>query len=634
MPLYFRKRPGSKSIKANLTQRGLSSFTFTTGSKKGQPRANYNTSRGFSFSFPGTGIMWRQKGYGTGKQKNIVEERGYDLRTKEGRAKHVKAQENNLISSISVIAGLSVAWLTSSPHGLWAGYILFWLLLAGQNKSFNTLIWVVCAHLGALLGYLLGPAYGFSALESIAWGLFVGTFISSILLKTFLTTLFITALIAGIWFVIGEPQQYLNDFSQRLTSTQKLFLFEFSFEITPKLAFLWLPINLYSILALIFSFYAWGTIVFGTIRNRQMPMLIRFFFLILGGLFFLITWAFSLLWLPLIILLTETLPTISPPSFNLSTLKAGPNQLLVLLGFSSTIGIFVNRHLVSAYQRNTTLLLSLMQSILGFYWLPILVGSKENSLQNSSKIKSKRIKKMENSRIDLLKSLDFKYWSNKNPFYGNFPLNSSMKASLLIIQRAGYLQQSSFLSCGELVSKIDENINATKGNNNEQDDESLLQTFDLIHAWGGKMGRSPYVRRDKHGRSSRENFLEWIDFYKQGIKLIQEDDPQSALSEFCKIPQIGMSFGSKHLRFWGGYPILDTRMWLLLGHNSPIPYDVFIEEIDDIGSHWGLSWVKTEEALFGFSSNYFPNSELALKKNANPSQTDYEIAKSIQTISK
>jgi hypothetical protein len=61
LPLYFRKRPGSKSIKANLTQRGLSSFTFTTGSKKGLPRLNYNTSRGFSFSFPGTGIAWRQK---------------------------------------------------------------------------------------------------------------------------------------------------------------------------------------------------------------------------------------------------------------------------------------------------------------------------------------------------------------------------------------------------------------------------------------------------------------------------------------------------------------------------------------------------------------------------------------------
>ena len=72
MPLYFRKRPGSKNIKANVTQRGLRSLTFTTGSKKRQPRLNYNTSRGWSFSFPGTGIMWR-KGYGNSKYKSVVE---------------------------------------------------------------------------------------------------------------------------------------------------------------------------------------------------------------------------------------------------------------------------------------------------------------------------------------------------------------------------------------------------------------------------------------------------------------------------------------------------------------------------------------------------------------------------------
>ena len=239
---------------------------------------------------------------------------------------------------------------------------------------------------------------------------------------------------------------------------------------------------------------------------------------------------------------------------------------------------------------------------------------------------------MNRSRIDLLKSLNFKYWSDKNPFYGNFPLTSSIAASLLIIQRAGYLQQFSFQSCDELVSKIEENINAIKRDINEHADTNLLQTFDLIHAWGGKMGRSPYVKRDEQGRSSRDKFSDWINLYKQGIQLAQKKDPLSALSEFCKIPQIGVSFGSKHLRFWGGYPILDTRMWRLLGHDSQIPYDIFIEEINDIGNHWGLSWVKTEEALFAFSNNYFPNNELTLKKNLDPNQTDYEVAKGIQTI--
>jgi hypothetical protein len=73
-------------------------------------------------------------------------------------------------------------------------------------------------------------------------------------------------------------------------------------------------------------------------------------------------------------------------------------------------------------------------------------------------------------------------------------------------------------------------------------------------------------------------------------------------------------------------------MWLLLGHDSKIPYDVYVEEINDIGNHWGLSWVKTEEALFAFSNAYFHNNELTLKKNVDSNQTDYEVAKSISTF--
>ena len=96
MPLYFRKRPGSKNIKANITQRGLRSFTFTSGSKKGQPRINFNTSRGWSLSIPGTGFVWRQKGYGNSQYKSVVEERGYDLRTTEGRLKAEEKSNSNI----------------------------------------------------------------------------------------------------------------------------------------------------------------------------------------------------------------------------------------------------------------------------------------------------------------------------------------------------------------------------------------------------------------------------------------------------------------------------------------------------------------------------------------------------------
>ena len=56
--------------------------------------------------------MWRQKGYGNSEYKSVVDERGYDLRTKEGRAQHEDNKANEAIVTACVIVGALGWWLT------------------------------------------------------------------------------------------------------------------------------------------------------------------------------------------------------------------------------------------------------------------------------------------------------------------------------------------------------------------------------------------------------------------------------------------------------------------------------------------------------------------------------------------
>ena len=146
------------------------------------------------------------------------------------------------------------------------------------------------------------------------------------------------------------------------------------------------------------------------------------------------------------------------------------------------------------------------------------------------------------------------------------------------------------------------------------------------------MGRFPYVKRVVHGATPRERYRDWMHLYKSGIGLARQR-PNQSLVKFCQIPQIGTSFGSKHLYFWGGYPVLDTRMWTLFGHKEQIPYDLYLTEIDSISQSWGVSWSTAERALFGFSSHYFVNSELRFKKNIGANHIDEEVAKDLVRLS-
>ena len=67
--------------------------------------------------------------------------------------------------------------------------------------------------------------------------------------------------------------------------------------------------------------------------------------------------------------------------------------------------------------------------------------------------------------------------------------------------------------------------------------DCALEVFDLIHAWGGRMGRNPYVLKKSGKKTVREDCLEWFTRYQDGINSAKRQNPESALSEFCKIPE-------------------------------------------------------------------------------------------------
>ena len=239
LPFYLRKRPGGKNVKANITQGGRRSRTFTTGSKKGKPRVNFNTKRGISFSIPGTGFVWRQKGYGKSEYKSVVEERGYDLRTKEGRLKAEEENNRNTFIYLVIGIGLAVGWFSDERlYGFIASYLTFFIFLPfGTNSGPGTYVWAILAHIFGAIGYGVSWLFVTDWLEPTVIGIIVGTFVSSIILNGLMLTAFIAFFFSALWALIGEPSLYLQDVAGQIShQLNAAFNDIFAMGLTPKLS--------------------------------------------------------------------------------------------------------------------------------------------------------------------------------------------------------------------------------------------------------------------------------------------------------------------------------------------------------------------------------------------------------------
>jgi len=240
---------------------------------------------------------------------------------------------------------------------------------------------------------------------------------------------------------------------------------------------------------------------------------------------------------------------------------------------------------------------------------------------------------MDADRFAILTKIDTNYWREKNPYYGDYPLSPSMQASLSIIQTRGFLTGKTYKTCADLNQAIISSISQYWTISSSQKMDCALEIFDLIHAWGGRMGRNPYVLKKSGRKTFREDYLKWFNHYQDGINSAKRQNPELALSEFCRIPQIGISFGSKHLRFWGGFPILDTRVSLLLGYSLSVRYSDYFSDIKKLAEHLNLNNLEMEQALFGFSTAFFPNNQLNIKPEIDKSMHNYDEAKALENLS-
>ena len=228
---------------------------------------------------------------------------------------------------------------------------------------------------------------------------------------------------------------------------------------------------------------------------------------------------------------------------------------------------------------------------------------------------------------DLISKLNFSYWTSKNEVYGRYPLNSSVMAMHTIQKKRNILTEfkpSSFL---DIVNEINLCVASAKHNIDQTPMEKIAYIFDLIQLWGGRTGRGPYVFRNPDGFTTREKFLT---VYGKKYRSVIADglfrERKFVDTNFSKIPRIGISFATKHLRFWCDYPVHDLRTNLLVfGTTKMQSYADYFNSLERMANNNNMDLMDIEKALFSFSNNFFPNSTLKFNKN-HRYQEDIEIA--------
>lgn len=201
------------------------------------------------------------------------------------------------------------------------------------------------------------------------------------------------------------------------------------------------------------------------------------------------------------------------------------------------------------------------------------------------------------------------------------------------IQRKGYLLDFNPESAADYSTEIQNEISLF--NTANPDFSKLSRIFDLIQAWGGQMGKTPYAHKKGNTKSSRDLFSTWSESYLNGVIEIRKDDPVEALKSWKHIQGLGSSFAPKHLRFWSSkYPVLDTRISLLLCGSKrllskPEYYGDFLILISQLAEHYETSVLETEKALFAFSQNFFQNNTLRFYINKEYDLVDLAVAEKL-----
>ena len=156
-----------------------------------------------------------------------------------------------------------------------------------------------------------------------------------------------------------------------------------------------------------------------------------------------------------------------------------------------------------------------------------------------------------------------------------------------------------------------------------QDDESgLKRIFHLIQIWGGYSGRGIYLSGDG---------FDWLSIQEPYATLVNtciktiDTSPNSinrlvdAAKAFnLKVNNIGVSFISKHIRFWSYknlgdmlLPVYDKVMF-----KAYLPYKKHIN-INQLGGYWrwALNSLKKGQTLFQFEREVYNKNQIIMKKS-------------------
>ncbi len=117
------------------------------------------------------------------------------------------------------------------------------------------------------------------------------------------------------------------------------------------------------------------------------------------------------------------------------------------------------------------------------------------------------------------------------------------------------------------INKLERNIfDCVCGYNHGDNLESI---FHKIQIWGGMTGRSIYVRQEFNWNSIAQKYQELVDMCLKVSDFTEEsiDKLYDAFVRFNEVKYIGVSFITKHIRFWtyvnfrqNAFPIFDKVM--------------------------------------------------------------------------
>jgi hypothetical protein len=272
---------------------------------------------------------------------------------------------------------------------------------------------------------------------------------------------------------------------------------------------------------------------------------------------------------------------------------------------------------------------------------PLIEKPKVKDDKNDNKSKDQKKKSFNELIEDIFPNIDYNYWMTMNPFYADAPLLPTMRICLINFASLpglinDVIDNIENMTCKKLVSLIENDINEIIKNDLFEDQNKMLRVFDLINGWGGKMGKATYVK--PKGNTTRNSSDKWYNHYVNGVKKAIKSENEG-LADFIKIPNVGDSFGTKHLYFWSLYgsnmpiPIYDARIktLLYLSVDEAPSFEQYVEDMSNFSTLKNITINQLEKALFAFSSNYFSNESLIIKKE-NLDKTDLDEAKRIENL--